>query len=363
MRSRWLGVVSAFVFACANLAAQYRVALPGYHYQFPRDYFNHPDFQTEWWYYTGNLKSTDGHRLGFELTFFRQGVDRDQSKSGPWDLRDLYFAHLALSDLDGQRFFHAERTNRAGPGIAGASESDRAIWNGNWRASWHGDEQTLEAMTDEIQIHLALQTQKPPVVHGENGVSPKAEGLGHASQYISLTRLLTTGKLVLQGKTLSVNGSSWLDHEFFTHQLTSEQVGWDWLSAQLEDDTELMLFIIRRKDGSIDPYSSGTFIDANGHSLHLRKNDFILQPQAETWKSTATYATYPIRWQATVPKLGLQLEVTTALKSQEIVGKSSLVPVYWEGAIRVAGMKGSSTIGGVGYLEMTGYDHPIDALR
>src|SRR5215471_17313277 len=109
----------------------YRLALPGYHYEFPRDHFNHPEFQTEWWYYTGNLKSAEGRRFGFELTFFRQGADQDPAKSGTWDLRDIYVAHLALSDLDGGKFFHAERTNRAGPGIAGVSESLGCIWNGN----------------------------------------------------------------------------------------------------------------------------------------------------------------------------------------------------------------------------------------
>src|SRR5713226_628741 len=125
-----LACIAAALLLLQPLAAQYRTALPGYGYEFPRDHFNHPDFQTEWWYYTGNLKSADGHRFGFELTFFRQGVDRDVNATGAWDVHDLYLAHLALSDLDGGKFLHAERANRAGPGIAGISEVERRVWNG-----------------------------------------------------------------------------------------------------------------------------------------------------------------------------------------------------------------------------------------
>src|SRR5262249_41408990 len=225
MRSRWFSVAILFLCSLAA-AAQYRSALPGYHYQFPRDHFDHPEFQTEWWYYTGNLSSADGRRFGFELTFFRQGVARSQNRPGPWDLHDLYVAHLAVSELDGGNFFHTERANRAGPGIAGAMGSENAIWNGNWRATWNGNRQLLQAVTEEIQLRLMLQSQKPAVIHGENGVSQKAEGAGHASHYISLTRLLTNGQLRLHDKTFEVTGTSWMDHEFFTHQLAPEQIGW-----------------------------------------------------------------------------------------------------------------------------------------
>src|SRR5580692_5365915 len=243
---------------------QYRTALPGYRYEFPRDHFDHPDFQTEWWYYTGNVKSADGHRFGFELTFFRQGVDRGVAKTKPWDVRDLYLAHLALSDLDSREFYHAERTSRAGPGLAGISEADRRIWNGNWQIQWQNDEQKLQAVDDRFELHLGLRSEKAPIINGENGVSQKAEGPGRASHYISLTRLATTGSIELAGKRFEVSGTSWMDHEFFTHQLEADQTGWDWLSLQLADHTELMLFHIRRKDSSIDRYSAGTYVDAQG---------------------------------------------------------------------------------------------------
>src|SRR6267143_1613287 len=340
-------------------AAQYRTALPGYHYEFPRDYFNHPEFQTEWWYYTGNLKSNDGRRFGFELTLFRQAVSRDLAKTAAWDVKDVYLAHLALSDLDGGKFYHAERTNRSGPGIAGVDETHGRIWNGNWQIVWEKGGQELQAVDERFQLHFALRSEKPPIIHGKNGVSQKAEGAGRASHYISLTRIHTSGFVELGEKKFEVVGTSWMDHEFFTHQLTADQAGWDWLSLQLEGNTELMLFHIRRKDGSTDPYSAGTFIDAQGKAAHLRVSDFVLMPLGKTWKSPITGAVYPIEWKLAVPRLGLELEAKTPLESQELTGKTKLAPNYWEGAMKLNGKHSLEIIRGVGYLEMTGYDRPV----
>jgi len=343
-----------------QLAAQYRTALPGYRYEFPRDYFNHPDYQTEWWYYTGNLKSADGHRFGFELTFFRQGVDRDPAKTATWDVRDLYLAHLALSDLDGRHFYHAERTNRAGPGIAGIDGAQGRIWNGNWQVQWRGDEQTLRAISDGFELQFTLRPAKPPIANGEDGVSQKAEGIGRASHHISLTRIAVNGRVELAGRHFDVAGLAWMDHEFFTHQLESRQVGWDWLSLQLQDNTELMLFHIRRKDGSIDSHSAGTFVDAEGKSVHLRAEAFSLQPANDTWTSPVTHAAYPIHWKIVVPMLSIELEITTPLPSQELTGNTRLTPSYWEGAINFIGRRDHSPMSGTGYLEMTGYDQPFE---
>jgi predicted secreted hydrolase len=343
------------------LSAQYQTALPGYRYEFPRDNFDHPAFQTEWWYYTGNVKSTTGHRFGFELTFFRQAVSRDPANNSPWDVRDLYLAHLALSDLDDGHFYHLERTSRSGPGIAGISSSSQRIWNGNWKVQWQDGAQTLQAIGELFSIRLTLRSAKPPVIHGENGVSQKASGPGRASHYISLTRLETSGTIECGGKLSQVSGLAWMDHEFFTHQLDPDQIGWDWLSLQFDDNTELMLFHIRHKDGSIDPFSAGTFIDALGRTTHLRSGDFILQPLADSWTSPVSRAIYPIRWKISVPKLGMALIASTPLASQELSGgnKQSSLPTYWEGAITLSGTRSIAPVSGFGYLEMTGYDRPV----
>jgi predicted secreted hydrolase len=342
----------------------YQLALPGYHYSFPHDHFSHPDYQTEWWYYTGNLKSSDGHRFGFELTFFRQVINRDPASKSAWDVQDLYLAHLALSDIDSGGFYHTERTNRSGPGIAGVSETLHRIWNGNWQILFHDpDDQRLQAITNQFELRFHLFSEKPPVIHGEKGVSQKSEGPGRASHYVSLTRLTTTGEILLNGKSFQVTGLSWMDHEFFTHQLDANQIGWDWLSLQLDDNTELMLFRIRRKDGSSDPFSAGTLVDAEGQSTHLRSTDFTLEPRSaepsDTWTSPTSHATYPIRWRIAVPKLGIALDAKTPLSSQELTGTSSLTPTYWEGAISISSARSTQPLTGSGYLEMTGYDRPV----
>ena len=154
-----------------------------------------------------------------------------------------------------------------------------------------------------------------------------------------------------------------MDHEFFTHQLGPDQMGWDWLSLQLEDHTELMLFHIRRKDGSIDPYSAGTYVEANGKTTHLRSADFMLEPVGEIWTSPLTGARYPIHWRVVIPKLSMELEVKTPLESQELTGKTELAPNYWEGAIVLSGRRGPQSLSGVGYLEMTGYDRAVQFAK
>jgi len=362
MRSRRLLFVLLFTWLPGAMA-QYKTALPGYRYEFPRDHFNHPDYQTEWWYTTGNLVAADGHYYGFELTFFRQGVDRDPGKTEPWDIQDLYLAHLALSDLDGGKFCHSERTNRAGPGLAGIDAKQKRIWNGNWEIRWNGEEETLNVEDEKFSLSFSLHSEKPPVIHGENGVSQKAEGVERASHYISLTRLLTKGTIVMAGKSVEVHGTSWMDHEFFTHSMDSAQVGWDWLSVQLGDNTELMLYQFRRKDGSTDPFSSGTYVDAQGKSVHLTAADFRLVPTGETWTSGITGAKYPVAWNMEIPRLGLKLAATTRLKSQELAGGSKIAPSYWEGAIAIVGTRDGASVRGVGYLEMTGYGRPLEMGR
>jgi len=364
---RYLVLISALIFEMAR---------PGYRYDFPRDHFNHPGYQTEWWYYTGNLKTGQGRRFGFELTFFRRAVGRPDGKTATpeavtssrqnaasaWDIRDLYLAHLALSDIESGRFYSTERLNRTGPGLAGASVDQQRIWNGNWQVKWSGTQQNLQAIADDFSFTLDLNALKPPVIHGRNGISAKGPGPGQASHYISLTRLAATGEVVLRGERSRVSGTAWMDHEFFTHQLNSDQVGWDWLSAQLDDLTELMLFRLRRRDGTVDPFSAGTFIDRDGSAKPLALANFTLEPltgPADIWPSPTTGARYPIHWRVRVPSLGIDLDCSTPLASQELVNRRQEGTNYWEGAVKYNGQSRGKHIEGLGYLEMTGYDRPF----
>jgi predicted secreted hydrolase len=254
-------------------------------------------------------------------------------------------------------FHHAQRLNRSGPGLAGVDPGRGLVWNGNW----HGGPTILRSVDTDYTLELALNALKPPVIHGQNGVSQKAEGMGRASHYISLPRIAAQGRLTYENRELPVEGLVWMDHEYFTHQLEPNQAGWDWFSIQLQDNTELMLFRLRRKDGTMDPFSAGTYIDAQGKSHHLTVAEFQLIP-GSTWTSDETGASYPVQWQIRVPSIQLSLNATTPLDKQEVVSQSSFSPSYWEGAVDYQGTRDGEPITGSGYLEMTGYDKPVTSL-
>ncbi len=334
-------------------------AVPGFEFGFPEDHFEHPTYEIEWWYYTGNVKTDSGRHFGYELTFFRLATERSAPATSPWDVDQLYVAHFALSDIESGRFIRSERLNRGGPGLAGASFEKLQIWNGNWSSLWGAEGgQSLFAVSDDAGIRLELRPAKPPVVHGVNGVSQKSEGLGRASHYITFTRLDTTGEIEIGGETYSVEGVSWMDHEFSTDSMGPSQQGWDWMSIQFDDNTELMLYGPRLEDGTVDAYSSGTFVNASGSSMHLSADEFSLKP-GRTWQSPETGARYPVEWTIEVPGLGIELACSPLLDSQEVQGSESVTPTYWEGAVRYSGTRNGSPLEGVGYLEMTGYDSKI----
>ena len=344
-------VALAALTAIVSLPAQeWKIAEAPYPFVFPRDHFNHPDYQTEWWYYTGNLHSSDGRHFGFELTFFRSGLQKSMAQLGVWDPDPLFLAHFAISDLDGSEYYYQERVNRAGPGLAGVSLEEARCWNGNWQAQWLDSQtgrQRLEAVTDRAHLNLMLQPEKPPVINGENGVSIKGPERGESSHYISFTRLHAQGTLRWHGTNFTLDGLAWMDHEFFTPAAHSGINGWDWFSIQLDNHEELMLYRLRRDGSQADRFSSGTFVDAGGRAHHLRASDFTLQ-------AAGTDGAYPANWRISVPQLQLTIEEHTALRNQELVGNGT-TPSYWEGSVTYAGTERNQAIAGVGYLEMTGY--------
>jgi predicted secreted hydrolase len=333
----------------------YLSALPGYHFQFAADHFDHPDYRTEWWYYTGNLHDPNGHRYGFELTFFRQALSLPksavESTGAVWRPDQIYLAHLALTDITAHTFYHTERLNRAGPGLAGASLADRKYWNGNWQVYWKNlttAEQRLQAVCDRFTLTLDLMPAKPAVINGVDGVSQKGPEPGEASHYISFTRLSASGQL----NGTAVSGLAWMDHEFFSQPSNPRLAGWDWFAIQLENNEELMLYQLRDHSGKISPYSSGTYVDAKGVAHHLTADQVTLTP-GRHWNK------YPVEWQISVPSLGLQLAERTTLDDQELTSDSGPSPSYWEGAVTYSGTIHSQPTRGLGYLEMTGYAQPI----
>lgn len=342
---------------------QFQRATAGYQYTFPKDHGSHPTYRTEWWYYTGHLRSKSGRSFGFELTFFRRGVPPEDIKTLPskWSVSHLYLAHFAVTDITGRRFHFSEKISREGLGKAGADESRLRVWIDDWRAEAATDptgSHTLVARDDTHALALTLEPVKPLVTHGPDGISRKGEDKSQASHYYSFTRLATTGRLTIDGEHVEVTGTSWMDHEFGSADLGDDQVGWDWFSIQLEDNTELMLYCMRRADGSSDLASSGTAVSSDGRTRHLVLADFQVESTA-TWTSPASKATYPAKWRLTVPSLDLMLDVTPLLADQELRTSRSAQVTYWEGAVAVTGTKQGRPIQGQGYVELTGYAERI----
>jgi predicted secreted hydrolase len=321
---------------------------------FPADHGPHPDFQTEWWYYTGNLESTTGRHFGYQLTFFRRALlpaaDRQIRESG-WATDQIYMAHFTLTDVEGKEFSNFERFARGSAGLAGALSDPFTVWLEAWQVSEiEPGLYQLVASQDGIRLDLTLTEAKAPVLQGDRGYSQKGPEPGNASYYYSLTRLLSEGSLELSGESFQLRGSSWMDHEFSTLALSEGQVGWDWFSIQLDEGSELMVYQIRRDDGSIDTFSKGSWIAPDGVVTQLERKDFRIEVN-DSWRSPHSGGIYPSQWEIRVPQLDLNLSLEPFLPDQELNVSYS----YWEGAVRVNGKQAGQPLSGHGYVEMTGY--------
>ena len=325
---------------------------------FPADHGPHNDFQTEWWYYTGNLQTSDGRHFGYQLTFFRRALAppaQRQARKSDWAADQAYMAHFALTDVAtnaaGKRFQSFERLGRGAAGLAGAQAEPFGVWLEDWSiVQVEPDVYHLRAAQNDVTLDLTLRDLKGPVLQGDRGYSQKGPDAGNASYYYSLTRLASTGAVRVGEASYQVSGASWMDHEFSTSALSADQVGWDWFALQLDDGSELMLFQIRKADGSVDPFASGTFVAADGSTRWLKRDDFQITVNG-TWRSPHSGATYPAAWTVKVPALDLTLDIKPYLADQEL----DVSVRYWEGAVRFSGERNGRAVSGNGYIEMTGY--------
>jgi predicted secreted hydrolase len=335
---------------------------------FPADHGPHPGYRTEWWYYTGNVTNGDNRRFGFQLTFFRSALQPPgQRTSWPdpasaWRTDQVYLAHAAISDISAGRHLQAERMARPVLSLAGADRvGDTVTVHVNkWQTVITPQAHRLQAGTDAFALSLELTPEKPPVLHGDNGYSRKGQSPEHASCYYSFTSLQASGTLTVDGSSHAVRGSAWMDHEFSTALLEPGITGWDWFSLQLSDRTEIMIFVLRQPDGTVNPASSGTIVLASGQTRHLLKEEVHIAPQS-FWTSPHSGARYPVSWQVSVATLQLTVTVTANLDDQEMRTPNSTQVVYWEGSVRAKGTLREKPIDGVGYVELTGYAQPFDA--
>jgi predicted secreted hydrolase len=260
------------------------------------------------------------------------------------------------------RHLQAERMARPVLSLAGADRvgDTVTVHVHGWQTVITPRGHRLQADNGAFALALDLTADKPPVMHGDDGYSRKGQSPERASCYYSFTRLQAQGTITIGGIRHGVKGSAWMDHEFSTAPLQPGITGWDWFSLQLSDKTEIMMFLLRHPDGTLNPASSGTVVLPSGQTRHLPEGDVRIVPLS-FWTSPHSGARYPVKWKVNVAPLKLALTVTANLEDQEMRTPRSTNVVYWEGSVRAEGTHDEKTIGGVGYVELTGYAQPFDA--
>lgn len=346
-------------------AMAWEAARPDYAWSFPADHWAHPAYRNEWWYLTGQLCAEDdpARWFGFQFTFFRVGVVPETPPwESAWNSGTAIMGHASISDLSARRHVFSELIYRAVPLLGGFGSAPEPVlaWSrapaggdGVWTLRWNGEafDVSMRDDTQGVAYQLVTRPLKPLIFQGLNGYSRKGREDGAASLYYSFTRLEATGTITLDGRGYRVRGRCWMDKEFGSNQLGSDQVGWDWFSLQLDDGRELMLYLLRDAAGRVD-FAKGTLVEADGTARYLDAENFAVTADA-TWHSPKTNATYPSRWKVSVPSHRIDLMVRPLMPEQENVSTLLDKLFYYEGAVEARDDAGAQV--GRGYVELTGY--------
>ena len=333
---------AAFAEEYLDVTAQYTVQVPG-------DFFHKQGYQVQWWYFTGHLSDGEGREFGYELTFFAVGIQR-RDYASHFGVQQIYISHFAISDIEGNTFYFSDDADAGVFDYAGADDKQLRVWVGRNRLHGTFQDMRLMAADGEKSLALRLKPVKPLALNGMNGFSRKSEDSPFtASVYFSYTRMHTEGKLAIGDKVFTVKGESWFDREITTRGLSDKQSGWDWFAVQLDDDREIMISLLRKRDGSIDRYSSGTLVYRDGTFRHLARDGFSVKVLSH-YRSKKTGARYPSLWEVSIPSEDLKIRIVPLIEDQEVIARKSTGNYYWEGACRVEG-----SARGRAYIEMTGY--------
>lgn len=355
----WIFLILALAWGWngALQAADFAAVTPGRSFQFPRDHGAHPEFQTEWWYFTGHLQDGAGKIYGFQWTVFRSALGgplAESQPSSPWRAQQIFLGHLAISDLQGRSFAFEESSARGALNLAGASDKDFEVWLPGFSARGSAGSTRLQAQRGELKLDLRLSLPTQVWLQGQGGYSPKSREAGKASYYYSVPNLKVSGRIEKGGKEIEVQGQAWMDHEFGSGQLGPEQSGWDWMGLPLGEGEALMVYRLRdRKDPGRD-FIYGGFYKKEGEWQALNAQDFKIE-SGSLWKSPRSGGSYPLEWRVQAPALKLDLKVRADFTDQELDTRKSTQVIYWEGSVDVSGRSGEREVKSKGYLEMTGY--------
>ncbi|HYA85778.1 MAG TPA: lipocalin-like domain-containing protein [Nitrospirota bacterium] len=344
----WIAVM---LLLCLSTEAQeWREVVPGDSIMLPSDLYVQRGYRIQWWYFTGHLYDTQKRAFGFELTFFVAGVQKRPYRS-KFGVNTIYLANFAISDIEGKKFYHFSNADSGTYGFAGADSRRLHVWVGKDTLEGDLTRMLIKAHAQDADLDLVLIPKKPIILNGNKGYSRKSEESPRiASLYFSCTDLETTGTVKLGPTLFTVHGKSWFDREISSHGLAKDETGWDWFAIQLDDGREIMIYALRKKDGSIDRYSSGTVVNTDGNLKHLVRDDYRIEVLS-SYTSRKTGIRYPSKWEITVPSENLQLLVTPSLEDQEFTRDQAMGGPYWEGTCTVEG-----SARGEAYAEMTGYE-------
>ncbi|MBS0530714.1 MAG: iron ABC transporter permease [Proteobacteria bacterium] len=327
-----------------NDASGFAAVTPGRRFTFPADHGPHPDFRIEWWYLTANLRDAGGNAHGVQWTLFRQSMQPGPQLDG-WANQQIWMGHAAITRADTHR--SSETFGRGGVGQAGAEADPFHAWIDSWEmrgqdrmSAIHIAPLQIKASGADFSYALKLDADRALVLEGDGGYSRKSER-GQASYYYSQPYFTVNGIVTIDSKSVAVSGQAWMDREWSSQPLASDQTGWDWFSLHLGTGEKLMLFRLRQTQGK--PSFAGNWITPDGQSVALSPDSIEMTPMAMTDVASRTL---PTSWRIVIPDRGVKIE-TVPLNQRSWMETSF---AYWEGPVSFAGSHR-----GVGYLEMTGY--------
>lgn len=326
--------------------------MPGEARRLPRDHGAHPGYRIEWWYVTGWLERERAAAVGFQLTFFRVRQPEHDANPARFAPRQILFAHAAVSDPARGRLLHAQRTARAGFGLAEASADDLDVFIDRWRLRRQPAPERLRADIEDDGFAYALEFEptQPVLWQGDRGFSRKGPA-AHASHYLSWPQLSVSGSLRVGRQRSMVSGRAWLDHEWSSAPMPEGAQGWDWLGINLDGGGALMAFRMRDAGGRA-LWAAATLRDADADRRYAPEEvHFVVR---RLWRSPRSGAAYPVELEVAVGSRRFTL--LPLMDDQELDGRASSGAIYWEGAMTVS--ENGRPVGR-GYLELTGYAAPL----
>jgi predicted secreted hydrolase len=327
-------------------------------YVFPQDHGLHPNHHMETWAFNGYFATKTGRQFGFQLGILRvRLVPGNLQRKSAWSTSEIYRGHLALTDIERQRFHSYERLSRSALGLSGAQILPFRVWVGDWAIEMVSDDNEdatfrLRATEGDLQVDLSLISEKPPIRLHNGVLFTRAASPPFASYF--LTRLVTEGVLKVGVHSYAVQGVSWLDRIWGEVPLPTGPSVWNRFLLQLEDGSEILVFQLRRRNGRGNPINTGLVIHPDGSTENLSRTQVRLKA-LNHWLSSKDGARYPVRWQLTIPGKSVELVVKPEVADQEL----NFSMRYWAGTVRLSGTVKGQPVSGHGYMELTGYAEEI----